>query len=430
MLTVAYLANRVPAAVEPYVSEEIGELRRRGVRVIPGSVRRTDSASLKPDCDSNEQVLCLQPFRSLVLLSALFLAASRWSLISELLKRVLLERKEKPSVRLKVLLHTWLGAYYAVLLRELGVDHIHVHHGYFGSWIAMVAARLLGVSFSMTLHGSDLLCNSAYLDTKLRACSSCITISEYNRQYIIEHFPGLMPGKVHVARLGVDSCVASTMRPSLIQRRPPGVVGAKRRFRLLAVGRLHEVKNHAFLVRACARLSNSGLDLECVVAGEGPERPNLENLIRKTHLEGRLMLLGHVERERTRSLYEGADVVVLTSLSEGIPLVLMEAMATGGIVLAPTITGIPELITPGKTGFLYEAGSEDDFVRWILFIENLMERENSSPSMRINWIRHAARAQILNNFNRDKNLGHFGDWFLERIEARNGSPLYEDIVLQ
>ena len=83
--------------------------------------------------------------------------------------------------RLKALLHTWLGAYYAGLLRERGVTHIHAHHGYFGSWIAMTAARLLGVSFSLTLHGSDLLRDGVYLETKLKNCRFCVTISEYNR---------------------------------------------------------------------------------------------------------------------------------------------------------------------------------------------------------------------------------------------------------
>ena len=68
-----------------------------------------------------------------------------------------------------------------------------MHHGYFGSWIGMVAARLLGVSFSLTLHGSDLLLDGAYLDTKLENCRFCVTISEYNRRYILEHFPRIDP---------------------------------------------------------------------------------------------------------------------------------------------------------------------------------------------------------------------------------------------
>ena len=92
------------------------------------------------------------------------------------------------------------------------------------------------------------------------------------------------------------------------------------------------------------------MTFECLIAGEGPERRNLESLIRRCGLEERVTLLGHVPREHMDSLYDRADVVVLTSRSEGIPLVLMEAMARGKIVLAPAITGIPELVIAGRDG--------------------------------------------------------------------------------
>src|SRR5271165_7543981 len=151
------------AFVEPYVGEEILELRRRGVRVIPGSVRRSEAATSQ---FPSREVLCLQPVRAMALLRALGLLVRHWKRISSLVGRVLLRGKESPTVRLKALLHTWLGAHYAIRLHGRGVDHIHVHHGYFGSWIGMVAARLLGISFSLTLHGSDLLLHGTYLDTK------------------------------------------------------------------------------------------------------------------------------------------------------------------------------------------------------------------------------------------------------------------------
>jgi colanic acid/amylovoran biosynthesis glycosyltransferase len=175
-LTVAYLANQFPAAVEPYVGEEIEELRRRGVQVIPGSVRRPDRLEPRSaNSGSDTEILCLQPIRVLTLLRALGLALWHWKRIASLVARVILRGKEPPARRVKALLHTWLGAYYAVLLRKRGVDHIHVHHGYFGSWIAMVAARLLGVSFSLTLHGSDLLLNVPYLETKLKLHSGTVS---------------------------------------------------------------------------------------------------------------------------------------------------------------------------------------------------------------------------------------------------------------
>ncbi|MGB8987163.1 MAG: glycosyltransferase family 4 protein [Candidatus Sulfotelmatobacter sp.] len=339
-----------------------------------------------------------------------------------MLTRVLFQGKESPNLRLRALLHTWLGAYYAVSLQKRDVDHIHVHHGYFGSWIAMVAARLLGISFSLTLHGSDLLLHGAYLDTKLKYCRSCLTISDYNRRFIFDHFPAIDPKKVIVSRLGVDILPAA----KLSRRVAPT---SHYSFRLLAVGRLHAVKGHAFLLRACARLREAGLDFKCAIAGEGPERQRLESLIRSYRLQGHVTLLGHVARQEIEALYREADVVVLTSLSEGIPLVLMEAMARGRIVLAPAITGIPELVIPGKTGFLYKPGDLEDFLRRILFLQSLMPFEDQPLRAPLHWISHAARVHVLHNFNRQKNLTRFADEFLRPIQRPPNSP-YADPLLQ
>ena len=351
MLTVAYLANQFPTDVEPYVAEEIQELRRRGVRVIPGSVRRLDPKQRSQNAESSaEHILSLQPLQLSILFRTLGIAVRQWKHIAELMKQVLLRGKVSPARRVKAILHTCLGAYYAVLLQDLKVDWIHVHHGYFGSWIAMVAARLLEIDFSLTLHGSDLLLKNAYLETKLESCRFCITVSEYNRRYIIERFPRIDAKKIVVLRLGVD--VPERAEP------PPRLARASRHiFTLLAVGRLHPVKDHAFLVRACGVMRDREMDFECLIAGDGAERERLQAMIDSRHLQDRVTLLGHVARREMRSLYRRADVVVLTSRSEGIPLALMEAMALGRIVLAPTITGIPELVTPGKTGFLYAPGS-------------------------------------------------------------------------
>ncbi len=438
MLTIAYLANQFPAAVEPYVGEEIQELRQRGVKVIPGSVRRPD-AGLHGSANADaEPEIRIQPLRVLILLRSLGLAARRWDRIADLVKRVLLTGKESPKHRLKALLHTWLGAYYAVLLQGRGVDHVRVHHGYFGSWIAMVGARLLGVSFSLTLHGSDLLVDGAYLDTKLKNCLFCATISDYNRRYILEHFPEIDPGKIIVSRLGVDVVARADSEGRTCK-------GERWPLTVLAVGRLHAVKDHAFLIRACARLREGGLDFKCLIAGEGPERRRLESLIRENQLEEGLTLLGHVGQSQMDPLYRRADVVVLTSRSEGIPLVLMEAMIRGRLVLAPAITGIPEIVIPGKTGFLYTPGEVEDFVARILFLDMLMHSEDRCAVSRLDWIRHTARLQVLHNFNRRKNLTHFGNRFLQLIATpdfapqnftnqdftnQDWSPPHEDIVLQ
>lgn len=426
MLTVAYLANQFPSPVEPYVVDEIEALRRRGVAVVASTVRKP--ITTRPS-DSITADIVIQACSPLVLFQGAWGCVRGWKRISSLVCRGVFQGKGTPLQRGKALLHTWLGGCYAVLLKSHRVDHIHAHHGYFGSWIAMIAARLLNVGFSFTLHGSDLLLHASHLALKLENCSFCLTVSEFNRAYILEHFPEIPAGKILVSRLGVP-----------IRNGSPAPVKATNgdRFSLLAVGRLHAVKDHAFLVRACVELQTHGVGFECSIAGDGPERKNLESLIRQLGLENRVTLLGHVAHEQTASLYARADVVVLTSRSEGIPLVLMEAMAAGKIVLAPAITGIPELVVPGKTGFLYEPGSLADFVDRLLSIRALLSTNPPvsstsfflSAARPLDRIRHAAQVQVRHNFNRGKNLDSFCDLFLARITPSTESLTHANFVLQ
>jgi glycosyltransferase involved in cell wall biosynthesis len=332
---------------------------------------------------------------------------------------VLARGAESPKLRLKALSHTFLGAYYAVLLQEREVDHIHVHHGYFSSWIAMVAARLLGIDFSMTLHGSDLLLHGVYLDTKLSHCRFCITISEYNRRYILHRYPEIDPKNIFVSRLGVDVSPA-----------PGGSASKHPAFTLLTVGRLHAVKNHAFLIHACTRLRELGVDFQCILAGEGPERPRLERLVHQAGLKDCVTLLGHVARDQLDSLYRSADLSVLTSRSEGIPLVLMEAMANGLLVLAPAITGIPELVIPGETGFLYAPGNLGDFLGRVLYVRAMLRDGKHHCADELNRIREEARQKVLRDFHRSSNLVRFADLFLQSITSHDWSSTDEDPVLQ
>jgi glycosyltransferase involved in cell wall biosynthesis len=438
VLTVAYLANRFPSAVEPYVIEEMEELHRRGVNVIAGSVRKPNAEQTGAGSFA-EGLICLQEIRRGDLLRGVWMCLRRWRQIDDLIARVVLRGRESPVRRLKALLHTWLGACYALRLEGLGVEHIHVHHGYFGSWIGMVAARLLGVGFSVTLHGSDRLRHGVYLDVKLTDCRFCLTVSEYNRKYILGRYPMVEVEKIFVSRLGVAAGVAGNSIRSErgFSRTVSDTPETNSGLTLLTVGRLHVIKDHAFLVRACAQLRKRGLLFRCLIAGGGPERRNLQGLIRANQLENRVTLLGHVCRQELDSLYRRADVVVLTSQSEGIPLVLMEAMARGKVVLAPAITGIPELVISGKTGFLYEPASLEDFIAKISFIQALMLRSDShqrdqtlSATSRLDWMRHAAQIQVRHNFNRKKNLDKFGDLFLQLTAKRAGSLRHEDFVLQ
>ena len=421
MLTVAFLSNEFPSPIETYVIDQLEELRKRGVRVIAGGAWRARSrtAVIPPDGSPDVVPSLLQLH---VVARAAWLCAAQWRQIIPLVARVVAHGKESAGQRFKALAHTFLGACYAAALEGRGVEHIHAHHGYFSSWIAMSAARLLGVPFSMTLYGSDLLLHAVYLDAKLANCAFCITISEFNRQYILKHYPDIDPGKLEVVRLGVD----------VIQHEQRGgePEGKKDSVTLLAVGRLHPVKDHAFLVRACAELLARKMKFECFIVGGGPEYNNLELLIRRSGLKRYVHLLGFVSQEKRDALYEEADIVVLTSRSEGIPVVLMEAMGRGKIVLAPAITGIPELVIEGKSGFLYQPGMIDDFVAHVQLVASLMQSDSAEEhDARLDRIRRAASQHIAQEFSRRKNLKRFGDVFLQRLGKCEAIP-DENLVLQ
>jgi colanic acid/amylovoran biosynthesis glycosyltransferase len=411
MRTLAYISNVFPSPVEPYVAQEIGELRRRGVAVIPCSARRRpDATNIELESWSAETVY-IQPLQPGHSIRAAWLCLRKLPLLSDILVRLLVRGSECPSRRLKAILHTFLGAYLAILLKPTAVDHIQVHHGYFASWIAMVAARLLGITYSVTLHGSDLLLHRAYLDAKLRNCHFCTTVSEFNRNYIIDHYRWVDPQKVFIRRMGVDT--TRTSSPNVTQ---PSLV-------MLAVGRLHRVKNHAFLVKACARLKRRGRPFACLIAGEGKERTSLQILIQRLGLEHEVILLGHLSQSKLEAYYENSNLVVLTSRSEGLPLALMEAMARGKTVLAPSISGIPELVMDGQNGFLFREGSIDDFLDQVEKIRTL------SPDILRN-IGAAARKTISQSFNRNINQAAFVDLLLQQTTNVTQKEPHENLVLQ
>lgn len=402
-MSIAYLANSFPEQLEPYVGEEICELRNRGQEVIPCSIRKPRNLSR----NISSRALYAFPLRGKLIAQTIPVCLRNFHLVRDLFSR-LMKGPEPVIRRLRGIVHTWLGIYLAIMLREKRVTHIHVHHGYFSSWVGMVAARILGAGFSLTLHGSDLLVRGDYLDIKLGDCKFVITVSEFNRHFMLGKYPWLDPGKVLVSRLGIDTSLwrnDHSIEETLPQKTSLPLI--------FSVGRLHPVKNHGFLIRACRVLKYRGVPFRCAIAGDGEQRHRLEKLIRTMQLGPEVELLGYVPRERLSALYAQAQVVVLTSLSEGIPVTLMEAMAMERLVLAPNITGIPELVADGETGFLYQPDSLNDLVQKL---ERLLDCANCFLE-----VRHAARQKVEREFNRETNLKMFADQFLERTGALRAS---------
>jgi glycosyltransferase involved in cell wall biosynthesis len=427
MTTVAYIANEFPSPLEAYVMDEIVELRRCGVEVICCSGKRVSPTDLSlTERAFWKETRFFQPLSDDELLRAAHRLASDRESLWQLLRPLLWERRASPARRLRALGHTMMGAALADQLAPLEVEHIHAHHGLFASWMAMAAARLLGIGFSFTLHGSDLLQRADWLAAKLRACQFCVTISDYNRQYILRNYPPTPAEKVMVQRLGVDRVLSwpAQSSASLGTGVVAGVVAKPRRFCLLSVGRLNRVKDYRFLIQACAALRDQGLDFLCWIVGEGPERPALERQIAASGLQGRVCLVGQVPRSDLSGYYRYADLVVMTSKSEGIPVVLMEAMAHEKLVLAPAITGIPELVEHQRTGFLYPPGSLPDFISAVRWIH---EHQASLAG-----IRRAAAASVAASYNRQRNVRNFAEQFLTRIsqsEGEHAHPVLQQVQL-
>ncbi len=412
MTTIAYISNTFPSPLEPYVMDEIRELRKRELHLICCSGKRVPPGGLgEAERRFWNETRFFHPLSDAQLVQAVRRLGTRSRDYLDLMKPVLRQLPSSPGKRLRSFGHTLLGAALADQLAPLDVEHIHAHHGYFASWMALVAARLLGIDFSLTLHGSDLLVHADLLEVKLRACRFCITVSNYHREYILHKYPDLPPSKILVQRLGVDPvprCEVLAVKPE------------PRRFCLLAVGRLHSVKNYRFLIQACEILRDEGLDFFCWIAGEGPERAALERQIVDLQLQDRVLLLGHVPRAELTGYYRYADVVVMTSVSEGLPVVLMEAMAHEKLVVAPKITAIPELIEHERTGFLYEAGSLHDVVNtgnWIL-----------DHKAALGGIGIAAAESVAVAYDRQRNLRRFADQFLARLAP--SEPQYASSLLQ
>ncbi len=233
------------------------------------------------------------------------------------------------------------------------LTHLHVHFGGPVASVGMLTSKAWKIDWSLTLHGPDEFFDqdAFYLRQKIESASFVLCISDFCRSQVLRIAPGLDDSKVAVVRLGVDYSALE----SLVAAKP--CAEAVRPVRFVCTGRMVAAKGHRILLESLAQLALQGIDFACTLIGDGPERASLESLSLRLGLADRVHFAGAMAHEPTLALVAQADVFVLASFAEGLPVALMEAMALGVPCVSTTIAAIPELIQDGANGLLVPPGN-------------------------------------------------------------------------
>jgi glycosyltransferase involved in cell wall biosynthesis len=233
--------------------------------------------------------------------------------------------------------------------REDFIQHIHAHFGTNPAAIAMLASQISGIPYSFTVHGSEEFIKAALLslDHKLEHATFAVCVSAFGRSQLMLWSSPDQWRKITIVHCGLDKTFFErTITP--LPATP----------RLVCVGRLDENKAQTILVAAARRLFDAGIICEIVLVGDGHMRPYVEAAIRRAGLEREVIITGWASGDRVKAEITAARALVLPSLSENMPVVIMEALASGRPVISTYVGGIPELVQPGKTGWLVPAGDE------------------------------------------------------------------------
>jgi glycosyltransferase involved in cell wall biosynthesis len=240
------------------------------------------------------------------------------------------------------------AAYLAEQLQSKGVEHLHNHIGEASATVAMLASLLSGIPFSMTIHGPGEFDRPTLLalDEKIRRASFIAAVSEFTRSQLYRWSDCADWPRIHVVHCGLDGTFLNAGSRAIAEAR-----------RLVYVGRLAEQKGPLLLIEAAARLAAEGLTFELVLVGDGPLRSPIEERIKQHALQQHVRLTGWQGALAVRDEILRARALVLPSFAEGLPVVIMEALALGRPVISTYVAGIPELVVPGVCGWLIPAGS-------------------------------------------------------------------------
>jgi glycosyltransferase involved in cell wall biosynthesis len=348
VVRIAYLINQYPAVSHTFIRREIHALEQLGGEVMRISLRGWDrelvdetdrqerertryvlSRGAMPLCFAIVRMLVKSPVRTLRALSL----ACRMSRGSE----------RSWYIHLAYLAE---ACRIAPWLRRAGVEHLHAHFGTNSAEVAMLVRELGSLPWSFTVHGPEEFdkTRSIGLAEKIRRSSFVVAVSSYGRSQLYRLADCGQWSKIKVVHCGLE---------------PDFFNGPDRTpdpQRLVCVGRLSEQKGQLLLIDAASRLAKEKTQFELVLVGDGELRAQIEDLIKLRGLASRVRVTGWLDNDQVRNEILAARALVLPSFAEGLPVVIMEAMALRRPVISTYIAGIPELVRPGQDGWLVPAG--------------------------------------------------------------------------
>jgi len=347
--TVAYTMSRFPKITETFILIEMLELERQGVRVeIFPLIREREPVQHADAQRMVERAHFCRLFSRSVLDAQIYWLLRRPRAYLRAWWHAVRGNLESPKFLSRALVVVPKAAYAARRMVELDVDHLHAHYATHPALLAYVVHLLTGIPYSFTVHAHDLYVERPMLREKVAAASFVVAISEFNRRMLIDLYGATAEERVVVVHCGIDPTL---FRPR--ERREPGEL-----FTIACVASLAGYKGQRYLIDACDVLHQRGVPFQCLLVGEGEDRPHLEAQIRRLGLTDRVRLLGAQPRHKVSELLQQVDALALPSVvmpngkMEGIPIALMEALAAEIPVVATAISGIPELVRDGETGLL------------------------------------------------------------------------------
>jgi glycosyltransferase involved in cell wall biosynthesis len=396
---IAYILGRYPSLTMTFIEREVQELKRQGVALVIVAIRPPASWEKAMGIrEAGEGTKYIFPLKWAAVLQAngKFLLSKLFVYCSTLFY-VLTRRDASLTNRIKSSLLFTEGVLAAALLRSEGVDHIHAHFVDGTGVVAMVASRLLGVPYSITAHAYDIYVKSPMFQDKITSAKFVTTCTAYNKRHLEE----VTGREINLVYHGLDLPTIKVEFESRQDYRPL----------ILSIGMLKEKKGIPYLVRACRLLKDEGYDVRCEIIGQGPSRNELEVLIADLKLCDTVILRGALPHNEVTANYARATILVQPSIiaenadRDGIPNVVLEALANGVPVVATRVSGIPEVIDDGVTGVLSDPGDERALAQAI-------RRLLDNPRLR-SELAERGRRLVEERFNIRKNV----DRLIELFEA-------------